>query len=625
MPTPVVSLPSRSPDRIICFDVGGQVHRTTVHTAEQIPMLATAMAERPRCQKFFFDRDGTFFGRLLNFHRPQTKLPRGLSLQELSSLQQEAAYFQCAALSLELQHLYGLKERVRSLKAAASPDALQLAAAYRAVAVVQMQQGLTEKALRKLLRAQALHADQQADHAFNLAWAAQQPQDTRAQAALVKSCAATGDTRAALQASAALAELRPTLRTYLNHATAAVSAGDLDMARAAFTEALKHGDPESAAQRPAQAACYRGLAEISLHAPGKAVGYLNTALELTPEDGELLAAKGAIHLRSGELEKAVRYYTEALQQFPDRAQWWQQLADVRVSQKDYEAAGLCYERFLSRQSEPPEVYLRCAKIFLAAKEDPEALRAAEKILSSAPKSCEVLCVLADVLFLLGRHRSAEQIYDGALTLEPNNRIALRGAAKVQRILLKPNEECETLEKLVALGHPDLEILTSLLKLLESQGLYTRAAEHCKNLLGQVNLPKNVLIFGNLTLGKNYLQMGWGYYSVALEAFKASVEYDPQCAEGHQGIARVYLRRYANYPAAESAARKAVALDCNNGYNHYLLGESLRKQRRFAAAKAAYQGAHNMSNKEALKIALSKCNFTNRITKNRLLAYSYKPI
>ena len=126
-----------------------------------------------------------------------------------------------------------------------------------------------------------------------------------------------------------------------NLGTAAVALGHLDVAVAAFRDAL--------AVDPGRAEIQANLGNVlhSLGRPDEAVAALGRARDLAPEDADILNAFGMALTTADRFQEAETIYTEAINKRPDFADAHYNLAGVLQKQGRSEETAEAYRRVLA--------------------------------------------------------------------------------------------------------------------------------------------------------------------------------------------------------------------------------------------------------------------------------------
>lgn len=242
-----------------------------------------------------------------------------------------------------------------------------------------------------------------------------------------------GDTDMAARAVQRLIEIAPdSRRAYRTAATLAVEKGDPAMARR-YLERLQEMAPvpadgwrevarllarasdesfvlevmdELVTARPDEASAWHARSQLASHFERlqPALEYANRALELAPEDPELLAWRGRLHLSDGDNESAADDLKAALADDPDNRQAQLHLADALRRLGDYDRA----QSVLSDLDQDPEVVKTRAALALE-NEDWDLAEELYQGLLDEPG------LRQEARFFLGQLAEFQERYDDALS------------------------------------------------------------------------------------------------------------------------------------------------------------------------------------------------------------------
>ncbi len=542
---PADSMTAQKDEQVVTLDVGGQVYRTNRKTAESIYVVDCAMSCDPEAASFFFDRDGSTFGYLLDFHRPGGKLPAGLDAPKLSILKKEARFFGCQDLETEITTLYALRERVRQHKKGGGRRA---AAAYRELALALLQNHSAAYAQRKLTRAQALDPNDALDVCFHQAWTDKVPTDPAAWRALGASLSAVGKWGAAACALQQAQQLRGEPEDHLVYAQALLKADRWAQAATALRTLLSRLGERHDPDEGWHTACYWGLSEALLRQSRhlEAIEVYTDAIARRPDIAHYHADRGGLQL---DIEQGVLDYREALRLDPQQHSWYAALAELEQLRGELELANTAYQGAIALQ----------------------------------PDCADYRAQLGAVLHAQGKHAASEQAYRQALRCAPHSGSHL---ADIGVSLLWQGKHAEAAGFLRRAVQADPKVMRyhhALSMAYSGQQKYPQAEQ-----AGRVAVqlaPEEAAV--HIHLGKLYFAQG--LYAEAEKAYTQITRLEPDSAVHHKqlGLARLHQRKYES---SEQALARAIELDPSKAIHYALLGDLYVEVMAFDKAEVAYQRA-----------------------------------
>ena len=87
------------------------------------------------------------------------------------------------------------------------------------------------------------------------------------------------------------------------------------------------------------------------------------------------------------------------------------------------------------------------------------------------------------------------------------------------------------------------------------------------------LPTSKEARDQYALGNWYLEPVQRQYSLAINAYKRALEFDPNCAAVHHSLGFAYYKE-GEFDLAQEALQKAIELNPQNANYHYVLGQLL---------------------------------------------------
>jgi len=261
----------------------------------------------------------------------------------------------------------------------------------------------------------------------------EQPGDAAAQYNLAVARLEAGQADAALAAVRSALALTPRDPEVLSvFASASAATGSVESAVTALRTAIELA--------PDREDYYLELAGLCLDhdAPELALEIVNAGLAHVPSSARLHTMRGAIHADRGELDDATRDFEQARSLSPDTLYGSVGLSLVlRQSDRIPEAIATLHEKLAARPSDATLNYL-LADALLRSDPDPasaesrEARAALERALAADPNLARAHGALGKLLFRAGEPEAAIRELSTAVTLEPNDRLALNQLVMVYR-------------------------------------------------------------------------------------------------------------------------------------------------------------------------------------------------
>jgi cytochrome c-type biogenesis protein CcmH/NrfG len=219
--------------------------------------------------------------------------------------------------------------------------------------------------------------------------------------------------------------------------------GDVGNARKAFEESLnrKLEQPEAleilAAIYLASGDAVRGLALLELVA------------KLKPDEFRPWLAMGKVRQDMGELEEAVKAYSESLKRAPPSQEAKTArmgLIRAMIDQNRSTEASPVVTEALRNDPDDPDFLGMAALIAQSEGKPNEAVEMAKKCLDADPKNADALLALAQVRFLEGKADEAEPLLEKANQARPNQTSVLQLLMQAQARQGKTREAAATKEK-----------------------------------------------------------------------------------------------------------------------------------------------------------------------------------
>ena len=169
---------------------------------------------------------------------------------------------------------------------------------------------------------------------------------------------------------------------------------------------------------PQMAMAYNNLGVISLES-GKvieALEYLHKALELKPDDADILGNSARGLARAAQFDAAIGVYREYLRRSPDDGKAWEEYETL------IRRSGASKWTPQNFSNEVADIYLQTARQLGKAGDLTGAAEAVERALRVKPAEPESLYVLASLHYLIGQKDEAESILDQALKIDSSHEL-----------------------------------------------------------------------------------------------------------------------------------------------------------------------------------------------------------
>ena len=218
--------------------------------------------------------------------------------------------------------------------------------------------------------------------------------------------------------------------TQLVYSRAQLANGDTAGARGTLTGATRFAGYDTS--RQVQIA---GL-QLAANNPAGAAYSLEKALANQPDYLPALVMMAEVELRQGELAKADKRAKAIVLSYPKSAAGYTLQGDIAQANRQPAAAIEAYRR--AHQAEPSSnTLLRLFGALLAQADSKPALQVAEQWLKNNPQDRAVRKAQGDAYARTGNFKSAQQAYEAALKINPDDAEVLNNLANVQLLLKDP--------------------------------------------------------------------------------------------------------------------------------------------------------------------------------------------
>jgi len=247
--------------------------------------------------------------------------------------------------------------------------------------------------------------------------------------------------------------------------------GDKEKARASADEAIRLAGEDTLLA--ARAHVVRALLREKPEDIGRE---LDVAMELAPEDPEVLRARGAHALEHNDLPKAIEVMKLAVEVEGERADNHELLGMALALDQQFDEALAELDRAIELSPEDPSAHLLRARVRLAKSKPEEAVEDIDQVFTTRPATPDALLLRALAYQQLGKMERALTDIDEALDMQDDFVPALR----VRAVLLASNgkfdEALADLEKVREKQPDDVETLLQLGALYRNKKDATKAIE-----------------------------------------------------------------------------------------------------------------------------------------------------
>ena len=328
----------------------------------------------------------------------------------------------------------------------------------------------------------------------------------------------------------------PKSKVYFNNLGNAYSAlGQKDKAEAAYRAALALDKTYFDAHfNLANLKAAQGAFDVAFNEYTRAVA-------VKPDDPEVHLNFGYVLRKSGDREKAIREYALAAKLQPERLETQMSLGALLLEAKHDADAVEVYTKLLEQDPNKGEARLGLGTALYNLGKFPEAVAELTKAAQVLPQSFEAQYNLALALTAAKNPAAAEEAYQAALALRPNNANCLNNLGALQFDQGKFKEAADTFEKAKA-ANPQLELAyVNRARALAKAGMRPSAVQEWETMTHL--FPKGEQ--GHLGLADAYYDDGDGVK--ALREYQLVVEINPANAAAQNNAGLIWLGRHTTDP------------------------------------------------------------------------------
>ncbi|WP_307719402.1 XrtA/PEP-CTERM system TPR-repeat protein PrsT [Massilia cavernae] len=366
--------------------------------------------------------------------------------------------------------------------------------------------------------------------------------------------------------------------------------------------------------------------QLKLGHSSDAVALLADGLKSAPQDAQMLALAGEVHMQLRDYDKAAGYFEKASQLEPKQAGLRTALATTKLARGD--SAGAINELELSAKldtsSNRAGIILTLTEMRLRHYD--KALAAIEGVDKAHPKDPLVHNLKGGVLLGKGDVPKARASFQQAMTLNPAYFPAVANLAQLAIHEKKPAEARALFEGLLKHDKKNIEAMTALANLAANEGKRAetlkwleKAQEENPNAPGPaIQLALRYIQFGEkqkaLTLARKVqvvnpsdtslldllgrTQVANGDHAGALDTYARLVGLAPKSAEAHMRLAGVQMLM-KNESSALDTLKKANAMQPDFVQGHVAQAELLVRARKTDEAVAVARALQKARPKDAV--------------------------
>ncbi len=152
----------------------------------------------------------------------------------------------------------------------------------------------------------------------------------------------------------------------------------------------------------------------------EAMDYYVRALQINPDDPDVLYDLGNAFAQRGDWDNAISSYRHALQVTPDQADILNNLGFALATKKQFADAIVCFEAALKLNPDYADAHNNLATVLFMEQRFEEAARHYREALRITPNNPQFYSNLGDALVRLGQVAEAVKCYQEALRLKPSD-------------------------------------------------------------------------------------------------------------------------------------------------------------------------------------------------------------
>lgn len=310
---------------------------------------------------------------------------------------------------------------------------------------------------------------------------------------------------------------------------------------------------------------------------------LNSLIAVSTANPEALNLAAICCYRLNRLDDAERHWRRTIDDYPDHAGSYGNLANLLMSQGRVADAESVYRRAILIRPDFAEAHYNLGNLLRQLGRPDEAEACLREALRGRPDLAEAHYNLANLLSARGRFAEAEAAYRNATAARPDYAEAHNNLGNMLREEGRLDEARRALLRAVR-ARPGFEVAHhNLGLLLQQSGNYARALAFHRR---ATELRPDYV---EAHCGAGHSLTSLVRFAEAEAAFRAALAIRADDADAFMGLARVQ-RELGRHDHAERAYRHVIALQPDNADARACLADTLHAQRRPHEAEAAYRAA-----------------------------------
>ena len=411
------------------------------------------------------------------------------------------------------------------------------------------------------------------------------------------------EARGQLDAAAALyAKAAAQQQTYVQ---AKIRLGALDFARGNLDDARSHlGSRVGPCTFRLGGRVFDGFASCSVWGPcRRRTRYCGTALALRPEAAELLAARGAMQLRRGQLAQALQSLRAAVSKRPADARMQADLGEAAQRAGRTKVAKRAYERALRQNPSSARALAGLAALALDEGAPDAARRYVERLTELGHESAALQARARLAVYAGGGAAAARELEE--LSAQSSDAVTWAALGQLYYQAEEDDQASQAFSRALQLDRTLSEARLGQAMVAVRRGQLGAAASLVESVERDANARGDAQLRARALVTKGRIRFEFGDFSKADSHAKQALAKDPKLAEAHLLLASIALQRgkramgsleravEASAPPPEAVGRLAVALK--------------QGERACALARRYLDAAPNGYDAPDVKKVLKRCN------------------
>ena len=227
----------------------------------------------------------------------------------------------------------------------------------------------------------------------------------------------------------------------------AIGAADAEEKKAKFLEAID-GFNTAKVIRPNEPGSYKNLVFCYIQLKDQAMleSTLNEALEINPDDPDMLFTAGKVFKDNGDLDTAIDYLERGLRINPSSSIGARYLADAYYDMGDKEGAVFAYTKAIRSDPENADLHFNLGVLYLQLEDFEMTEEEFQKVLKLNPNDTQAAIGMGEAYEGMKRWEDAEYYYSRALRADGENPRLLRAMGRVVYLQGRVDEGTEYIDK-----------------------------------------------------------------------------------------------------------------------------------------------------------------------------------